>query len=543
MKKSALPFTPIIASGLLYGLSFSPFFLPFSLGFLAWFCWIPLFLQLKQFTNQPKHYFSSIFLTFLLGNLIAIWWLTATISVSTYILTIIFLITLTFTLIFIPFYYLQRQLGWQKASYLLPFLWISWEWLITLQDWHAAGAFFGYSQIEYGHLIQYSDITGVWGVSFWLVLLNVVLTDGIIHFKKSAKRHVVFSIATVITLFIIPLIYGHFSIQHWQQKLTQLPEIKLALLQPNHHNKTGLTVQEKIETMVIDSSKIISTQHPDLIVWPEAAVTHNASEISHLRDYLLTVIGRWNTPLLFGFLEHLETEQWQWKKPLLFGLLKPIEGSQVHNSALLLTPQLAHYAKDRQSEALPLKIYRKQHLMPLTEKVPYSDVLPALQTLSIEVNGHQSNVREGQDEGFTFAFADKKGNIRRTGIRICYEVMYPSSTTKMIRNGAEMLAILSNDATFGRTPGSYRISGYARILAITTRRSIARDSKTGLTFFVNPLGEMYGKIPWWQKGVSVDSVKLNTELSFYSRYPDLLPKISLLFLLLFIIYQRFFNKE
>lgn len=507
MKKTVMPFASIILSGSLYGLSFSPFFLPFSLGFLAWFCWIPLFLQLRQFTNRPKLYFYSVFLSFLLGNLIAIWWLTAIISVSTYILTMIFLITVTFTLVFIPFYYLQRQLGWLKASYLLPLLWVGWEWLITLQDWHAAGAFFGYSQIEYGHLIQYSDITGVWGVSFWLVLLNVILTNGILYLKAAEKKKLAVSIASVIALFIAPLVYDHFSVQYWQKKLTQLPEIKLALLQPNQYQKPGAPQQansKNIERMVIDSSNIISSQHPDLVVWPEASVLNNETEVSHLRDYLLTVIGRWNTPLLFGFLEHLESEEWQWKKPLLFGLLEPIENSQAHNSALLLTPQLARYAKDKKSEEIPLKIYRKQHLMPLTEKVPYSDVFPALQKLAITYNGQQNNISAGQDEGVTFAFADKQGNIRRTGIRICYEVMYPSSTTKMIRNGAEMLAILSNDATFDHTPASYRMSGYARILAITTRRSIARDSRTGLTFFVNPLGEIYGEIPWWEQGASVD---------------------------------------
>ena len=530
--EDTLPYPTIITTGLLYGLSFSPFFLSFSLGFLAWFCWIPLFIKLSQWTDKPKHYFLSVGLSFLLGSLVAAWWLIPAISVMPYILAIS-IFAFTRWLVFIPFYALQYYLGWRRASYLLPFLWSAWEWLLTLQDLHSPLNFFFYTQADYNYLIQYSDLTGLWGISFWLVLLNIVLTNSIINFRQSPRQEALLLTGKVSLLFIIPLLYGHFTTQHWQEKLKHLPSIKIALLQPNFNDEQKKAIAKNIELMVIDSTQIIQAQQPDLMVWPESAILGNAISVSKLRDYLLTVIGRWNTPLLFGFLEHLEDKEWHWDKPMCFGLLEPPKNNQLHNSALLLTPQLARYAKNKKSEEIPLKIYRKQHPMPFTEKVPFADIFPALQKLAIESpTGHQTNAHIGKDEGYVYAFLDKKGKIRRTGIRICYEVMYPRSTIKMLQKGAEMLVILSNDSSFAETPESYRMQAYTRMLSITLRRSIARDSSTGVTFFTNPLGQVYGDIAWWKKDFSVNQLKLNSELSFYTRYPDLFSKLCLLYLLL-----------
>jgi len=533
-QNKSLPYPTIILTGLLYGLSFSPVFLPFSLGFLAWFCWLPLLIKLRQLVDQPKLYFASVYLSFLLGNLLAMWWLLSTISITAYLFAIAFVFALTYSLVFLPFYLLHRYLGWQRSSFLLPFLWTGWEWLLTLQDYHTAVTFFGYTQVDYPYLIQYCELTGVWGISFWLLLINVVLANIIIELKPISQAKIVRSIGKISLIFAIPISYGYFSTQSWEHKLTQLPTVNIALLQPNFSKEEKRTQGLKlVEKMVIDSTAVIQAQRPDLMVWPESAVLGNALSMGQLRDYLFTVVGRWNTSLLFGFLEPVEDDEWHWDKPLLFGLLTPPKNSQFHNSALLITPQLARYAAKKKSEEIPLKIYRKQHLMPFSEKVPFADIFPALQKLAISMEGGQQlNAHKGEDKGYIYSFLDTKGNIRRTGIRICYEVMYPSTTAKMLQNGAQMLVILSNDASFGRTPESSRMKAYTSLLAITTRRSIARDASTGLTFFTDPLGRIYGQVPWWETKISLNALKLNSELSFYSRYPDLFPKLCLVFIIL-----------
>lgn len=529
-----LPYSVITLTGVLYGLSFSPFFFPFSLGFLAWFCWVPLLVKLRKLIDNPKCYFSSIYLSFLIGNLLAMWWLLASISFITYLFLIAGLFALSYSLVFLAFYFLHHHLGWQRALFLLPFLWTGWEWLLTLQDYHTPVAFLGYSQVDYAYLLQYCELTGVWGVSFWVVLINVILANIFVVFKRYSLRQVIVTLCQLLLLFALPVGYSYFSIQNWENKLKQLPSVDIALLQPNFSDEEKRTQGIKlVENMVIDSTQVIQSQRPDLIVWPESAILGNALSISQLRDYLFKVVRRWNTPLLFGFLEPLEDGKRHWDKPLLFGLLTPPKNSQFHNSALLITPQLARYAKNKKSKEIPIKIYRKQHLIPFSEKVPFSDIFPALQKLGISMEGSQPlNAHKGQDEGHIYMFADKKGNIHRTGIRICYEVMYPSSTVKMLKNGADMLVIISNDSVFSKTVESYRMKGYTQLLAITTRRSIARDASTGLTFFTDPLGRVYGQVPWWEKQISSESLTLNSELSFYARYPDLFPKLCLTFIIL-----------
>jgi apolipoprotein N-acyltransferase len=92
---------------------------------------------------------------------------------------------------------------------------------------------------------------------------------------------------------------------------------------------------------------------------------------------------------------------------------------------------------------------------------------------------------------------DRQGQKRRAGIRICHEVLYPEGTAQLVRDDAEMLAVISNDSLFGRSSETWQITAYSRILGITMRRSIARSANTGLTLFADPLGRVYGAIPWW----------------------------------------------
>jgi Apolipoprotein N-acyltransferase len=131
---------------------------------------------------------------------------------------------------------------------------------------------------------------------------------------------------------------------------------------------------------------------------------------------------------------------------------------------------------------LSLKIYHKQDLLPFAEYVPFSTIFHSLREWKLTFHGEKTYFQPGTDEGFVFAFLSKDGVVHRTGIRICYEVMYLSDTVNMIRNGAQMLALISNDELFAKTPESYRMMGYTRLIAITTRRSVARDANTGLSF-------------------------------------------------------------
>lgn len=161
--------------------------------------------------------------------------------------------------------------------------------------------------------------------------------------------------------------------------------------------------------------------------------------------------------------------------------------------------------------------------MPFAEQVPFGDTFPGLASLAPSSHGEISRYARGDPVANPFAFLDRQGIKRWTGVRICYEVLYPAGSARLARGGAQMLAVLSSDRDFGRSRETFQIAAYSRILAITIRRSVVRSATTGLTVFADPVGRLYGSVPWWQEQVAVAPVVLNDSQTLYVRYPDALP--------------------
>src|SRR5207247_2436074 len=73
---------------------------------------------------------------------------------------------------------------------------------------------------------------------------------------------------------------------------------------------------------------------------------------------------------------------------------------------------------------------------------------------------------------------------------ICYESIYGDFLSAYIRNGAEFIAVITNDGWWGDTPGYIQHENYARLAAIEFRRDIARSANTGISCFINQKGDI-----------------------------------------------------
>lgn len=110
-----------------------------------------------------------------------------------------------------------------------------------------------------------------------------------------------------------------------------------------------------------------------------------------------------------------------------------------------------------------------------------------------------------------------------------------------VDNGAGLLAVITNDAWWGNTPGHLQLENYARLRAIETRRWVVRSANTGISCFIDPAGMIVGSGPWEQPAVIRRQVPILQQLTFYTRYGDILSKIILAlaaFLLAFTIIKR-----
>jgi len=133
---------------------------------------------------------------------------------------------------------------------------------------------------------------------------------------------------------------------------------------------------------------------------------------------------------------------------------------------------------------------------------------------------------------------------------ICYESIYSDYLTEYVRNGANILTIITNDGWWGNTPGYKQHVNYARLRAIETRRWVARSANTGISCFIDPLGNIISPQPWNTATSIKLSVPIETRMTFFARHGDILSRsvsvVAILLILLLIVswvMKKFFHKR
>src|SRR5207253_1660294 len=154
---------------------------------------------------------------------------------------------------------------------------------------------------------------------------------------------------------------------------------------------------------------------------------------------------------------------------------------ELFNAALLLTPESrpahseltvsnagnelpASRSEDQTKAWLKVKtseLYRKRILMPFVERVPYVDRFPALARLAIDVGG-SGGFTPGR-EATVFSFQDRQGENVTVGTAICYDQEYPATMAESVRNGAQLLAVITNEGYWSQTQGAYEMAAFTRL--------------------------------------------------------------------------------
>ena len=178
------------------------------------------------------------------------------------------------------------------------------------------------------------------------------------------------------------------------------------------------------------------------------------------------------------------------------------------------------------------EFYHKSKLVVGVENMPYKSFFkPILGQFLIDLGGTVSS-RVTQKERTVFKHKTEDLNV---GPIICYESIYGSFVTEYIRKGADFLAIITNDAWWGNTPGHKQLLSITRLRAIENRRAIARSANTGISGFINEKGELIKSLPYDSKNVILGEIPIINRLTFYTKYGDLIARISILTFILYFL--------
>ena len=460
-----------------------------GLALVAWGALIPLLYLAGR--NKPPASFTLGWLAGLFHGLSLLYWITYVINrygnLPLAVSLVVCLLLVSYLAVFPGLFcaglsWLRlRGLPWLAVA---PFLWVTLELgksrLITGFPWEN----FGYSQYSWLSVIQLADITGVLGISFVLVLANVLLFVLIFHWnhqKKILSR--LYPLLFLLGLASLVVGYGSWRLATVGDHLKT--SFKVALVQGNiaQDTKWDPAFQQSTLEKYGRLTRKVAKHQPDLVVWPETATPF----------YFLA--DRQNTETLLREVQEVQ-------KPLLFGspaYRRKGERVRLYNRAYLLN-----------GRGVIVGFYDKIHLVPFGEYVPLKRLLFFVDKL-VQAAGDFASGKQAVVLDVLPA---------RVGVLICYEAIFPELSRNLVNGGANLLVNITNDAWFGRSSAPYQHLSMAVLRSVENRVPMARCANTGISAFIDAQGRILQVSGLFQDATLLSTLHLGNEKTFYTRYGD-----------------------
>ncbi|MDD5596259.1 MAG: apolipoprotein N-acyltransferase [Candidatus Omnitrophica bacterium] len=486
-----------LLSGVLLILSFPRF----NLWFLAWFGFVPLFCAIKDQSGLKVFLLSYLTgMVFWFGN---IYWLVHVTLIGLIVLVCYLALYFGFFGLFFRIYSVHRT---PYTVLMIPSAWVLLEYIRSYLFTGFPWSLLGYSQYLNLPIIQIADITGAWGVSFLVMMGNLIIYE--IISQKSGGRSDKLKLKNIISLPIIILVlslgYGYYRLNK-QSATGNLQPIRISVVQGNIPQELKWTSgpEEQILEKYLNLSRQAAKDHPDLMIWPEAA---------------LPVVLQ-SEPRFIQQVEKLAEET---KTPLLLGAVT-LRDDLYYNSAVLVSGQVAL-----------ISLYDKLHLVPFGEYIPLKQVFGFLQTV----------VPIGEIErGKNYTIFKGKAGF---AVLICFEDLFPELSREFVKRGANFLVNITNDAWYKQTSAPYQHFQASVFRAVENRVYLVRSANTGISGFILPSGKISSLVKN-EKGKNIFVPGYDTQniliggrnFTFYTRYGN----IFIWVLLIFIFYSIIAGKK
>ncbi len=476
----------------------------FDIEFLAWFGFVPLLFAIKNKSKAQAFLFS--YLTGIIFWSGIIYWLVH-VTLPGLIILVLYL-----ALYFGLFGLIVSTYLLPTTYYLLfiPSIWVILEFIRSHLFTGFPWALLGYSQYLNLPFIQIADITGAWGVSFLVMLVNVGLYS-VIGYRLSvigAKRR---SPVLILLCILITLTYGYYKIHRTPNTEHRTP-LRVSVIQGNisQELKWNKSSRDFIIDKYFSLSKEALKDKPDLIIWPEAALPVVLEEEPHYYEMVKDFVKEAKAPLLFGAVT--------------------LRDNIYYNSALLIS-----------GEGRLLARYDKLHLVPFGEYIPLRKALRFLET--VVPIGDFSRGREYIVFNLptTYYLLPTKFSVL-----ICFEDLFPDLSREFVKRGAGFLVNITNDAWFKRTSSPYQHLCASVFRAVENRVFLVRSANTGVSGFIAPTGKIVSLVGdkfgnnIFISGYKSQEISLSKQShSFYTRYGNIFVTACLLFVLCgIIIFKR-----
>jgi len=512
---------PALASGLLLGLPWSVS----TLFFLIFFAWVPLLLLEEEVRHQANSYavFNYAFVSFLLWNIVATWWITQAQFVGAILIIFtnsllqalvfwlasrirtILKIPLLFSLLFIWMGYEHFHLSWDLA----------WPWLNL-----------GNALATVPGIIQWYEFTGVRGGTLWIILTNFAILRVYQTYREKGPGSSVAVGATTLLLLLIPIIGSYLIFQSFE---VEGETVNIALIQPNLDPYTEKFDPENYAQHVEEffkTANLIVDNETQFLLGPETLVVEQIDER--------------NPSASIYFRNLLEFRQKYPKLNILLGVhsYQKLSNEDIPPGSRFNREKNYYYEAFNTALFLPAgsasapQFYHKTKLVPLFERMPFVQYLGFLGKYSLELGGYTGTYSLRQERK-TFVMPDTSITILPI---VCYESIFGPYCSRNLPEEKGFICMITNDGWWKNTPGYRHHFNFSPIRAIENRRDFVRVANTGISALINAQGLVIARTPWWKKATLKGKIHLRGGQTFFARHGDYLGRISLVlggFLVLF----------
>jgi apolipoprotein N-acyltransferase len=372
-----------------------------------------------------------------------------------------------------------------------PFLWVAVELartLVTGFPWNLLGT----AQVDNISLSRITTWTGVYGVSFEIMLVNVAVASAFLVPRKKRNALLVASLAAAAvlqagSLVDAPALSTDHSALLVQENLPVDANWTRDTFERTLGGLTDLSVKAAGGSPSSSSAASGVTQGKvDLIVWPESPAPFFTTD-PLFRDPVSQMARETHTWVVTGAIGSTRASQ------------NGKSASEVFNSAALISPTGEWTTR-----------YDKVHLVPFGEYLPFPPLFAFAGGLTKEVGEFEAGTSR----------APLPAGSTRLGVFICYESVFPGEVRQFADQGAQVLVNLSNDGWYGDSGAYAQHLNQTRMRAIENDRWLLSATNTGVTASIDPYGRIVARLPRKERGALVAPYALTSVTTFYTRHGD-----------------------
>ena len=494
----------VIASGLALALAFPKF----DVSLMAWVAFVPFFYAVE---GEPlKRIFWWGWLQGLACYVGSLYWVVITLNEFAGVHFVLSLLPMLLLATVVGVYtalalwageFIARRLR-LPIVLTMPLAWAAVELVRTYFPIGFPWNLLGETQYRNLALIQFSEFTGTYGISALILFFNAVVF--MVLMRRGSRRLQTVSLSVLTGVMIATIGFGNWRM-HELKTIKPDGSFRVAMVQGNIPQSVKWDPNALAPTFKIYSEQSTqgAKQGADLIVWPEAAATFifqpdelypaGDAEDANYRASLLQLAHDLGKPILFG-------------APALITRDSRVIGFANRAYMVSAQGQVAGW-------------YDKIQLVPFGEYVPFRAVLGYF--VNRIVHGMGDMIPGTQQTLFDV-------NGAKLSVLICYESIFPDLARRSVKEGADVMVNITNDAWYGTSSAPYQLLAMSAMRSVETKVPMIRVANTGISAIILSDGSITATTPLFKRGTELEDVAWHPTRTLYTVVGDLFAQICLL---------------